>query len=96
MVPVVSELGLTHLYRGKVRDLFAVDDDHLLMVASDRLSAFDVVMHETIPHKGRVLTALTNFYYLQRLPARNGDRLDGRDGRALHGTQHSLARDRQA
>jgi phosphoribosylaminoimidazole-succinocarboxamide synthase len=63
----MNELGLTHLYRGKVRDLYAVGEDHLLMVASDRMSAFDVVMHETIPNKGRVLTALTN-YWLDELP----------------------------
>jgi phosphoribosylaminoimidazole-succinocarboxamide synthase len=55
-------LGLTHLYAGKVRDLYAFDDDHLVMVASDRLSAFDVVMNEPIPEKGRVLTALTNYW----------------------------------
>jgi phosphoribosylaminoimidazole-succinocarboxamide synthase len=63
----MNELGLTHLYTGKVRDLYAVGEDHLLMVASDRMSAFDVVMHETIPDKGRVLTALTN-YWLDELP----------------------------
>jgi phosphoribosylaminoimidazole-succinocarboxamide synthase len=55
-------LGLTHLYSGKVRDLYAVGPDHLLMVATDRMSAFDVVMHEPIPNKGRVLTGLTNFW----------------------------------
>ncbi len=58
----MSPLALTHLYRGKVRDLYAVGDDHLLLVASDRLSAFDVVMNEEIPNKGRVLTALTNYW----------------------------------
>jgi len=58
----VSELGLTPLYSGKVRDLYEVDDRHLLMVATDRLSAFDVVMAETIPEKGRVLTGLTNYW----------------------------------
>ena len=58
----MNELALTHLYSGKVRDLYAVDDEHMLMVASDRLSAFDVVMHEPIPHKGRVLTGLTDFW----------------------------------
>lgn len=63
----VNDLGLPHLYSGKVRDLYAVGEDHLLMVASDRLSAFDVVMNETIPHKGRVLTALTS-YWLDELP----------------------------
>lgn len=55
-------LDLEHVYTGKVRDLFRVDDDHLLMVASDRLSAFDVVMDEPIPDKGRVLTALTHYW----------------------------------
>jgi phosphoribosylaminoimidazole-succinocarboxamide synthase len=58
----VSELALRHVYSGKVRDLYEVDDRHLLMVASDRLSAFDVVMAESIPEKGRVLTALTNYW----------------------------------
>ena len=54
--------GLAHLYSGKVRDLYDAGDNHVLMVASDRLSAFDVVMNETIPEKGRVLTALTNYW----------------------------------
>jgi phosphoribosylaminoimidazole-succinocarboxamide synthase len=61
-VGVNVTLGLTHLYQGKVRDLYTVDDRHLLMVASDRLSAFDVVMNEAIPNKGRVLTALTDYW----------------------------------
>ena len=58
----MTDLGLNHLYSGKVRDLYGVGEDHLLMVASDRMSAYDVVMREPIPHKGRVLTALTNFW----------------------------------
>jgi len=58
----MTTLGLEHLYSGKVRDLYRVGDDHLLMVASDRLSAFDVVMNESIPNKGRVLTGLTHFW----------------------------------
>jgi phosphoribosylaminoimidazole-succinocarboxamide synthase len=58
----VSEVALQHIYSGKVRDLYEVDAQHLLMVASDRLSAFDVVMNETIENKGRVLTGLTNFW----------------------------------
>ncbi|NNN09728.1 MAG: phosphoribosylaminoimidazolesuccinocarboxamide synthase [Acidimicrobiaceae bacterium] len=58
----MNDLGLHHLYSGKVRDLYAVGEEHLLMVASDRMSAYDVVMHEPIPHKGRVLTALTDFW----------------------------------
>jgi phosphoribosylaminoimidazole-succinocarboxamide synthase len=58
----VSDLALRHSYSGKVRDLYEFDDEHLLMVASDRLSAFDVVMDEPIPEKGRVLTGLTHYW----------------------------------
>ena len=58
----MSDLALRHSYSGKVRDLYEFDDRHLLMVASDRLSAFDVVMNEPIPQKGRVLTGLTNYW----------------------------------
>jgi phosphoribosylaminoimidazole-succinocarboxamide synthase len=54
--------GFEHLHTGKVRDLYAVGEDALLLVASDRLSAFDVVMAEPIPDKGRVLTAMTAFW----------------------------------
>lgn len=60
----VSDLSLRHLYSGKVRDLYDVDEELMLMVASDRLSAFDVVMNEPIPEKGRVLTGMTD-YWLQ-------------------------------
>jgi phosphoribosylaminoimidazole-succinocarboxamide synthase len=49
--------------RGKVREMYAVDDDRLLMVASDRVSAFDVIMDEPIPGKGAVLTALSAFWF---------------------------------
>ncbi|HET6812325.1 MAG TPA: phosphoribosylaminoimidazolesuccinocarboxamide synthase [Acidimicrobiales bacterium] len=49
-------------YRGKVRDVYGIGADHLLMVASDRISAFDVVMAEPVPHKGRVLTGMTVFW----------------------------------
>jgi phosphoribosylaminoimidazole-succinocarboxamide synthase len=55
-------LDLRHLYSGKVRELYEVDEAHLLVVASDRLSAFDVVMSEPIPEKGRVLTGLTYYW----------------------------------
>ena len=48
-----------HLHRGKVRDLYEVDDDTLLLVASDRISAYDYVLDSEIPDKGKVLTALT-------------------------------------
>jgi phosphoribosylaminoimidazole-succinocarboxamide synthase len=56
-------LSLPHLYSGKVRDIYAVGDDQLLMVTSDRLSAFDVVLNEPILHKGRVLTAISAFWF---------------------------------
>src|SRR5258708_4039236 len=49
--------------RGKVREMYAVGDDRLLMVASDRVSAFDVIMDQAIPGKGAVLTALSAFWF---------------------------------
>ncbi len=49
--------------RGKVRDIFAVDDERLLIVTTDRLSAFDVVLPDPIPGKGEVLTAVSNFWF---------------------------------
>jgi phosphoribosylaminoimidazole-succinocarboxamide synthase len=55
-------VGLPHLYSGKVRDIYDAGDGRLLMVTSDRISAFDVVMNEPIPGKGRVLTAMTAFW----------------------------------
>jgi phosphoribosylaminoimidazole-succinocarboxamide synthase len=58
-------LPLPHVHSGKVRDIFALDDDRLLMVTSDRISAFDVVMDEPIPQKGRVLTAMSAFWFEQ-------------------------------
>lgn len=54
--------SLPHVHRGKVRDIFAVGDAHLLIVTSDRLSAFDVVLPQPIPGKGGVLTRLTQFW----------------------------------
>lgn len=53
---------MRHVYSGKVRDVYEIDADRLLFVTSDRISAFDVVMAEPIPDKGRVLTALTAFW----------------------------------
>jgi phosphoribosylaminoimidazole-succinocarboxamide synthase len=55
--------SLKLLYRGKVRDIYEVDVKHLLMVASDRLSAFDVILPTPIPGKGIVLTAVSNFWF---------------------------------
>ncbi len=54
--------SLPLLHRGKVRDLYAIDDQRMLIVATDRLSAFDVVLPTPIPDKGRVLTAISNFW----------------------------------
>jgi len=53
---------MKHIYSGKVRDIYEVDDEQLLFVTSDRMSAFDVVMAEPVPDKGRVLTAVTAFW----------------------------------
>jgi phosphoribosylaminoimidazole-succinocarboxamide synthase len=57
--------GLTHLGSGKVRELFAVGDDAVLLVASDRISAFDVILPTEIPDKGAVLTGLTLWWFDQ-------------------------------
>jgi phosphoribosylaminoimidazole-succinocarboxamide synthase len=58
----VPDLDLPLVHKGKVRDIYDAGDGRLLMVTSDRISAFDVVMAEPIPHKGRVLTAMTSFW----------------------------------
>jgi phosphoribosylaminoimidazole-succinocarboxamide synthase len=58
----MTELSIPHVASGKVRDIYELDDKHLLFVTSDRISAFDVVMAEPIPDKGRVLTAVTAFW----------------------------------
>jgi phosphoribosylaminoimidazole-succinocarboxamide synthase len=63
MASEVRIAGLTHIGQGKVRDIYAVGDDLLLLVASDRISAFDVVMSEPIPNKGQVLTQLASFWF---------------------------------
>ncbi len=57
--------GLTRISQGKVRDMYAVDDSYLLIVTSDRLSAFDVVLPDPIPGKGAVLNELTDFWMAQ-------------------------------
>jgi len=58
---LITELPL--IYQGKVRDCFGVDDEHMLIVASDRLSAFDVVLPDPIPEKGELLTRISNFWF---------------------------------
>jgi len=64
MTPVsASNLPLPKIGRGKVRDIYAVGDDRLLLLTTDRISAFDVVMGETIPMKGAVLTQISAFWF---------------------------------
>ena len=55
--------SLKFLHRGKVRDLYAVGKDQLLVIQTDRLSAFDVIMPDPIPDKGRVLTEMSYFWF---------------------------------
>lgn len=55
--------GLQVIARGKVRDIYGIDDEHLLLVATDRLSAYDVVMPSPVPGKGEVLTKMSNFWF---------------------------------
>lgn len=57
-IPALSKIG-----RGKVRDIYSVDDDHLLLVATDRLSAYDVILPDPVPGKGQVLTEISNFWF---------------------------------
>ncbi|MFE3291744.1 phosphoribosylaminoimidazolesuccinocarboxamide synthase [Rhodococcus sp. NPDC059234] len=61
MRPSLSDYA--HLAGGKVRDLYTVDDEHLLLVASDRISAYDHILSTPIPDKGRVLTAMSVFFF---------------------------------
>src|ERR1700760_5015814 len=60
-----SDLPLPRIGRGKVRDIYAVGEDRLLLVTTDRISAFDVVMAETIPMKGAVLTQISAWWFGQ-------------------------------
>jgi phosphoribosylaminoimidazole-succinocarboxamide synthase len=61
MRPALSDYP--HLASGKVREIYQVDDEHLLLVASDRISAYDYVLDSTIPDKGRILTAMSVFFF---------------------------------
>ena len=62
---LASDLPLPRIGRGKVRDIYAVGDDRVLLVTTDRISAFDVVMAETIPMKGAVLTQISAWWFRQ-------------------------------
>lgn len=57
----IQSLPLVH--RGKVRDIYAVGDDHLLMIATDRISAFDVILPTPVPGKGKILTQMSKFWF---------------------------------
>ena len=54
----------TKFYKGKVRDVYTINDEYLVMVASDRISAFDVVLPRAIPYKGQVLNQMIEFLHL--------------------------------
>src|ERR1700753_1431894 len=60
-----SDLPLPRIGRGKVRDIYAVGEDRVLLLTTDRISAFDVVMAETIPTKGAVLTQISAWWFRQ-------------------------------
>ena len=58
-----AKLSLPLLHRGKVRDIFDIDEKHMLIVTTDRLSAFDVAFDEPIPEKGKILTSIANYWF---------------------------------
>ena len=60
---IKTKLSLPLLHRGKVRDIFDIDDANMLIVATDRLSAFDVAFDQPIPEKGTVLTSIANYWF---------------------------------
>ncbi len=74
--------GLPLIHRGKVRETYAVGDDRLLLVATDRLSAFDVVFEQPIPDKGRILTQLSAWWF-DRLADLGPTHFLSTDGRRL-------------
>jgi phosphoribosylaminoimidazole-succinocarboxamide synthase len=62
-------VALSHIASGKVREIYEIDDEHLLFIATDRISAYDVILNQTIPDKGRVLTGLSlHFFDLLDMP----------------------------
>lgn len=64
----MAAIGLRHHYSGKVRELYEVDHDRMLVVATDRISVFDVVLPDEIPDKGRALTAVSTFWFEETAP----------------------------
>jgi phosphoribosylaminoimidazole-succinocarboxamide synthase len=94
---LASDLPLPRIGRGKVRDIYAVGDDRVLLLATDRISAFDVVMAETIPMKGAVLTQISAWWFAQlegvvphHLISADADAIVG-EVRALHAHRSQLA-----
>jgi phosphoribosylaminoimidazole-succinocarboxamide synthase len=94
---LASDLPLPRIGRGKVRDIYAVGDDRVLLLATDRISAFDVVMAETIPMKGAVLTQISAWWFAQlegvvphHLISADADAIVG-EVRALHAHRGKLA-----
>ncbi len=59
----MADISLKKIYSGKVRDLYEIDEKRMLMVASDRLSAFDVILDDPVPGKGEILTQISNFWF---------------------------------
>jgi phosphoribosylaminoimidazole-succinocarboxamide synthase len=86
--------SLTLLGRGKVRDNYAVGDDQLLIVTTDRLSAFDVIMAEPIPDKGRVLNRMTLFWLKQLGSVVPNHLLDIRPEAVVGASEREQVRDR--
>ena len=62
-IHTTSLRGLKKIHTGKVRDIYEIDADSMLIVTTDRLSAFDVVLPDPIPDKGRVLNSISNFWF---------------------------------
>ncbi len=89
-----SQLDLLLLHRGKVRDVYEVDDHTLLMLASDRISAFDVILSQPIPHKGEVLTLVTA-WWLEQLEDRVTHHLIAVDPDAIIARHPELAASRK-
>ncbi len=90
-----SRLPLPLFRRGKVREVYEVDADRLLIVASDRISAFDVVLDEPVPHKGEVLTQLSAFWF-SRLAAAAPHHCLSADADAIAAAVPDLGRSRDA
>ena len=90
---VKANLSLPLLHRGKVRDIFDIDENYMLIVTTDRLSAFDVVFDQPIPDKGKILTSIANYWFnktnhiIQNHLSSIGleDVLSKEEAKALHG-----------